>query len=73
MIKTFTQTDLIRYLYHETTEKERKEIDNALICDSELRALYNELMLHDESIMDEAQHGTILGDSAEYSELFAKN
>jgi hypothetical protein len=43
MIKTFTQTDLIRYLYRETTEKETREIDNALICDSELRALFNEL------------------------------
>ena len=43
MIKTFTQTDLIRYLYQETTEKEKKEIDNALICDGELRALFNEL------------------------------
>ena len=43
MIKTFTQTDLIRYLYRETTEAESKEIDKALICDSELQALYNDL------------------------------
>ena len=43
MITTFTQTDLIRYLYHETTEKETREIDKALICDSELQALYAEL------------------------------
>ncbi|MFZ6010104.1 MAG: hypothetical protein ACOYXT_07110 [Bacteroidota bacterium] len=43
MIKTFTQTDLIRYFYRETTEEEKKEIDKALICDSELMALYNEL------------------------------
>jgi hypothetical protein len=53
MITTFTQTDLIRYLYQETTEKERKEIDNALICDSELRAIYNELCTVKAS-MDEA-------------------
>ena len=53
MIKTFTQTDLIRYLYQETSEKERREIDNALICDSELRALYNELCSMKAS-MDEA-------------------
>ena len=54
MIKTFTQTDLIRYLYRETTEEERTEIDKALICDSELMALYNEMcaMIKD---MDGAQ------------------
>ena len=43
MIRVFTETDLIRYLYRETSEKETKEIDNALICDSELQALYAEL------------------------------
>jgi hypothetical protein len=43
MIKTFTQTDLIRYLYRETTDQETKEISNALICDSELQSQYAEL------------------------------
>ena len=43
MIKTFTQTDLIRYLYRETTEEENKKIDKALVRDSELQALYAEL------------------------------
>jgi len=43
MIKTFTQMDLIRYLYHETTEEEKKEIDRALVRDSKLKALYNEI------------------------------
>lgn len=43
MIKTFTQTDLIRYLYRETTEAESRELSKALLCDSELQALYNEL------------------------------
>ena len=43
MIQTFTQTDLIRYLYHETTEEEKKEIDRALVRDSKLKALYNEI------------------------------
>ncbi len=40
MIKTFTQNDLIRYLYHETTEKEEQEINKALLADSELRAMF---------------------------------
>lgn len=44
MIKTFTQTDLIRYLYHETTEEENSEINRALICDTNLKALYNDVV-----------------------------
>ncbi len=43
MIKTFTKDDLIRYLYHETTETETKEISNALLFDAELRSVYAEL------------------------------
>ena len=43
MIKVFTQKDLIKFLYHETSEEESKEINNALKCDSELQALFNEL------------------------------
>jgi len=43
MIKIFTETDLIRYLYRETTEEEKTEIENALIRDSELQTLFNEL------------------------------
>ena len=43
MIQIFTQTDLIRYLYHETTEEETRRIDKALIRDSELQSLYVEL------------------------------
>ena len=54
MIKTFTQTDLIRYLYRETTEEERTEIDKALICDSELRSLYHEMVATIKD-MDEAK------------------
>lgn len=44
MTQIFTQDDLIRYLYHETTETETREIDKALICDSELQAQYKELV-----------------------------
>lgn len=43
MIKTFTQDDLIRYLYHETTEKETQEINRALLTDSELQAMYTSM------------------------------
>ena len=44
MIKTFTQNDLIRFIYHETTEAEERELNKALICDSELQGQYKELV-----------------------------
>ena len=34
---------MIRYLYRETTEEEKTEIEKALICDSDLMTLFNEL------------------------------
>ena len=43
MIKVFTQNDLIKFLYHETSEEESREISNALKCDSELQGLLDEL------------------------------
>jgi hypothetical protein len=43
MIKTFTQNDLMRYLYQETTEEEAREISKALVCDPQLQSLYMEL------------------------------
>jgi hypothetical protein len=54
MTKTFTQNDLIRYLYHETTEKEEQEINKALLCDTDLRALYKS-MCSIKKEMDSAQ------------------
>jgi len=44
MIKTFTQHDLMRRLYQETSAEETKEIDKALLCDSELQRQYKELL-----------------------------
>ena len=50
MTKTFTENDLIRYTYGETSENEKNEIENAAICDSEmdeelrfLKSIYNDL------------------------------
>ena len=43
MIKLFTQNDLIKFLYHETSAEETMEISKALMYDSELQAMYNEL------------------------------
>ena len=43
MIKTFTQNDVVRYLYNETTAKEQIDLKQALLCDAELQATYKEL------------------------------
>lgn len=43
MIKTFTQDDLIRFLYRETTEEENHELTRALKQDAELALQFNEL------------------------------
>lgn len=44
----------MRYLYHETSEKEEQEISKALLTDSELRELYAS-MLALKKEMDKAQ------------------
>ena len=43
MIKTFTQDDLVRYIYQETTAEETIEIETALIFDEGLSESYSEL------------------------------
>jgi len=43
MIKTFTRHDLMKRLYHETSAEETKEIDKALLCDSQLQRQYQEM------------------------------
>ena len=44
MIKTFTHDDVIRFVYDEMNPEEAKELSQALLCDSELEHLYNELV-----------------------------
>lgn len=50
MIKTFTENDLIRYIYGETSENEKSEIEKAAVCDPEmdeelriLKSIYSDL------------------------------
>ena len=45
MTKTFTQDDVIRYIYGEVSESEGKEIKQAIICDIELQDLYKEFVM----------------------------
>jgi len=43
MTKTFTENDLVRYVYGETDEVENIEIESALLCDSEVQEQYTQL------------------------------
>jgi hypothetical protein len=54
MTKTFTQNDLIRFIYQETTEEEAQEINRVLAFDRELQLHYRELLLTKDS-MDKAR------------------
>jgi len=43
MTKTFTNDDLLKFLYDELNEDERLEVTEALYADMELRANFNEM------------------------------
>ncbi len=51
MITTFTENDLLRYMYGESSDNEKTDIENALVCDSELEAKFFDLKL-DSSLLD---------------------
>ncbi|MFN8353896.1 MAG: hypothetical protein U0Y10_05615 [Spirosomataceae bacterium] len=40
MIQTFTQNDIVRYVYDETTDEENQLIEEALIEDTDLLMFY---------------------------------
>ncbi len=52
MTKTFTQNDLIRYIYDETSPEESNEIQQAVLCDGilneELKSLIGTKAMLDE-------------------------
>ncbi|MCF6361100.1 MAG: hypothetical protein L3J29_10115 [Cyclobacteriaceae bacterium] len=43
MIQTFTQLDLIRFIYNETTNEQHRDIELALLCNNELMEEYKSL------------------------------
>ena len=44
MTKTFTQDDVIRFIYNETTATESHQLKQAMLCDAELQEEYKEMM-----------------------------
>lgn len=43
MTKTFTRNDLIRYIYNESTDREKKKIEQELLCNNKLFEEYKDL------------------------------
>ena len=43
MTKTYTQDDVLRYIYRETTEEESLAIKNTLLFDQDLMDFYKEI------------------------------
>ena len=43
MTKTFTRNDLIRYIYQETTEREKQKIEQEFLLDNKLFEEYKNL------------------------------
>lgn len=43
MTKTFTQDDLIRYIYQDNNEQEQSELEEALLIDNDLFEAYREI------------------------------
>ncbi|UXP33482.1 hypothetical protein N6H18_05890 [Reichenbachiella agarivorans] len=51
MTKLFTEVDLIRYIYGETSQTEDDEIQNAIVCNLELGEMLSQLEL-DTQVLD---------------------
>jgi hypothetical protein len=43
MTKTFTQNDLIRYIYQDNNEQEQRDLEEALLIDNDLFDAYREI------------------------------
>lgn len=44
MTKTFTQDDLVRFIYEDCTDEENIQLENALVCDAGLLDCYKRLL-----------------------------
>jgi len=45
MIKTFTNTDIIKYIYKQLNKKEKIEFENELLINNHLRSLYDDYLV----------------------------
>ncbi|MCR9249224.1 MAG: hypothetical protein NXI20_02330 [bacterium] len=75
MTKIFTENDLVRFIYEETSEAENNEIRDALMCNPGLQEMYNELKdmksMLDENLMKPGKQAVnnILNYSKKFTDL----
>ncbi len=69
MTKVFTQNDILRYLYNETSMKEKVEIEKALLINTDLREFYNDMkdLITDLSNLESQAPDTTVNHVLEYS------
>ena len=75
MTKTFTEDELIRYIYHETSDHENKEIENSLICDDVILELYKKLKSTIQQLdkIEESPSGQTIDKILDYSKSVGLN
>lgn len=45
MIKTFTENDILKYVYNEVTTEEKEDFEQSLLFDNELMETYQEMRI----------------------------
>jgi hypothetical protein len=72
MTKTFTQDDVVRYLYNEIPKNEKARFEEALICDSALLDLYHELSATKQQLEEiiESPSNRVIKNILDYSKSF---
>ena len=72
MTKTFTQDDVVRYLYNEIPKSEKARFEEALICDSALLDLYHELSATKQQLEEiiESPSNRVIKKILDYSKSF---
>lgn len=72
MIKTFTQNDILRFVYDETKEEENVLIANVLLTDNDLYDFYKEVLAAKKEVdkLCLQPSDTIVGNIMAYSRSF---
>ena len=72
MTKTFTQDDVVRYLYNEIPKSEKARFEEAMICDGDLLDLYHELNATKQQLEEivESPSNRVIKNILDYSRTF---
>ena len=74
MTKTFTENDLVRFLYGELTNDEKKDLEQALITDNDLQCRLNDLqsVIRDLEHMNSSPSTRVIDKILEFSKGYQK-